>query len=112
MASAWALAVGVVALVVGVLVWAGRPSAVVRDVAAGMATAQVVDLVGDPDQRFDDAEQWLSVIDDADGCKVERITSAWLYVHILQDDAMVFFDATGRVVCVHESGKLISIGSV
>jgi len=74
-------------------------------------SAQVRDRVGEPDQQFDDAKQWLFMIDEADGCETGTISSAWLYSHVFQDDAMVFFDATDRVVCVHESGKIISVGS-
>ena len=106
-ASAWGLVLSVIAFISLAVFFGGRPSAVEREVSVGLTSNEVRARAGRPDHEFEDATSWLFIIKASDGCDTSSISSAWLYSHVFQDDAMVYFDERDRVVCVHSGGKII-----
>ena len=78
-----------------------------RLAAPGTTAARVEELFGPPDEKYPDGKSWVDMLAKGPAClPTERIKSAWRYSPAAYDDAMVFFDTAGRVVCVHEGGMI------
>jgi hypothetical protein len=83
------------------------PRDLVRNLPQGTTAEVVLSTLGEPKARYTDARSWVKTLGQRVECLPSlQITRAWRYDPLLHDDAMVFFDATDRVVCVYEGGVI------
>ena len=92
-----------------VFVSACGPAGFTTRATPGTGEQQVLKMFGEPEIRDREPSGWIETLAKAPAClPTSRIKTAWIYQPTFHEDAVVFFDASMKVACVHEGGKLFT----
>ncbi len=103
--SSWPWAVAAIALSTIFAVGCGKVG-FAAGAPPGTSAETVVERFGEPDHKLADPP-FVEALTPSQCPSKERITSGWIYSPYFYDDAVIYFDAAKRVVCVREGGVII-----
>ena len=71
----------------------------------GTSAQAVIERFGEPDHKLSDPP-FVDLLTPSECPSKERIKSGWIYNPLFREDALIYFDAAMRVVCVREGGVI------
>ncbi len=74
----------------------------------GTSAESVIEKFGEPDEKMASDPPFVESLTPSECPGKERIKSGWVYTPLFRDHAMIYFDASKRVVCVREGGVIFT----